>query len=307
MSKKYQLTMVACILNEAPYLKEWIDFHLIIGFEHFYIYDTGTEPKPMKLNYPEYRQECILGLGWPEIAHLEEDGKYYLNLDNPKEVLQYYIDKGLVTYVEHPHFDQKIIYKKAVDDYGHDSKWMAFLDLDEFLYPTDPKLEITNILKDFEEYPGLGVNQLFFGSSGIEKYDTRPVLEKFVHRAKDDCGYDKYNDFIKTIAQPDQIFAFKNAHVCHYLNNKKAVNTKKKSIGTKSQSTPIHHELLRINHYHNKSKEEFLTRHTFGRHGKTASQNLSRFEAREAICNEVEDHLIQNNLKIIKKRKNKFI
>jgi len=295
--------MVACILNEAPYLKEWIDFHLLIGFEHFYIYDTGTEAKPMKVNYPQYREECVLGLGWPEVAHLESDGKYYLDLDNPYEVLKPYITEGLVTYIKHPLFSQKIIYDKAISDYGKHSQWMAFLDLDEFLYPTDPNLDLVTILKDFKEFPGLGVNQLFFGSSNQEKYDPRPVLERFIHRASDDCGYEKYNDYIKTIAQPDQVKAFKNAHVCKFIKKRKAVNTVKDRISVKAQCFPIHHELLRINHYHIKSQEEFLARHTFGRHGKTASQNLGRFKSREVICNQVEDHLIQENLEIIKQRR----
>ena len=33
--KKYQVSICAIFKNEAKYLKEWIEFHKIIGVEHF--------------------------------------------------------------------------------------------------------------------------------------------------------------------------------------------------------------------------------------------------------------------------------
>ena len=61
----YDLAVVAIMKNEAPYVKEWLDYHLAAGVNHFYIYDNESP-------------------------------------DNFKEVLQPYIDAGIVTYKFYP-------------------------------------------------------------------------------------------------------------------------------------------------------------------------------------------------------------
>ena len=33
------------IENEAKYLKEWIDYHLIVGVDHFYLYNKEEQNK----------------------------------------------------------------------------------------------------------------------------------------------------------------------------------------------------------------------------------------------------------------------
>jgi hypothetical protein len=36
---KYDLAICAIFQDEAPYLKEWIEFHRLVGVEHFYLYN----------------------------------------------------------------------------------------------------------------------------------------------------------------------------------------------------------------------------------------------------------------------------
>lgn len=36
--KKYNVSICAIFKNEAPYLKEWIEFNNIVGVNHFYMY-----------------------------------------------------------------------------------------------------------------------------------------------------------------------------------------------------------------------------------------------------------------------------
>lgn len=61
----YDLAVVTIAKNEAPYIKEWLDYHLLAGVNHFYIYDNDSS-------------------------------------DNQKEVLQPYVDAGIVTYIFYP-------------------------------------------------------------------------------------------------------------------------------------------------------------------------------------------------------------
>ena len=62
---KYFMSIACIIKNEGPYLREWLEYHKLIGVEHFYVYDNESS-------------------------------------DNTKEVLQPYIDAGDVTYIYFP-------------------------------------------------------------------------------------------------------------------------------------------------------------------------------------------------------------
>ena len=64
---KYKMVVVSIMKNEAPYIKEWINYYLSIGVDHFYIYNNNSSdsteeilksfPKVTCINYPgELRQ-----------------------------------------------------------------------------------------------------------------------------------------------------------------------------------------------------------------------------------------------------------
>ncbi|MBR0260666.1 MAG: glycosyltransferase family 2 protein [Selenomonadaceae bacterium] len=38
----YDLAIVAILKNEGRYLKEWLDYHLSAGVDHFYLYDNDS-------------------------------------------------------------------------------------------------------------------------------------------------------------------------------------------------------------------------------------------------------------------------
>ena len=52
--KKYKLSICAIFKNEANYLKEWIEYHRMVGVEHFYLYNSppGKTGDGRLGNYP---------------------------------------------------------------------------------------------------------------------------------------------------------------------------------------------------------------------------------------------------------------
>lgn len=42
MNYKNYLSATCIIKNEAEYMPEWLEYHLLVGFEKFYIYDNGS-------------------------------------------------------------------------------------------------------------------------------------------------------------------------------------------------------------------------------------------------------------------------
>ncbi|MDE5835564.1 MAG: glycosyltransferase family 2 protein, partial [Paramuribaculum sp.] len=49
---EYYLAVCAIAKNEGPYFKEWIDWHLSMGVEKFYIYDNGSDDNTAEVLKP---------------------------------------------------------------------------------------------------------------------------------------------------------------------------------------------------------------------------------------------------------------
>ena len=100
----YDLAVVAILKNEAPYLKEWLDYHLLAGVDHFYLYDNDSP-------------------------------------DNQAEVAEPYIEAGLVDYFYLPGQKMQLpAYNDALKKFKFQSRYMAFIDCDEFVYPKIDKV-----------------------------------------------------------------------------------------------------------------------------------------------------------------------
>ena len=46
--KKFYLSFCSIFKNEAPYMKEWIEYHLLVGVDHFYLYNNNSTDKLIK-------------------------------------------------------------------------------------------------------------------------------------------------------------------------------------------------------------------------------------------------------------------
>ena len=226
----YDLAVVAIFKNEGHYLKEWLDYHLFAGVEHFYLYNNNST-------------------------------------DNYAEVLAPYIEKNLVTLTDVP---GKLMmypaYNDAIDKYRFDCRYMAFIDIDEFVYPKVDRGEgiiklIDEILSNKPHAAGLGINWQCFGSNGQETADySRGVLERFTRRAPSDwdAKVKGGNVYRKTIDNPRLIRYRLNPHFADYFNGKSAVNSNGDYIGTWYGNKPILSDKIVVNHYYVKSKEEFV-------------------------------------------------
>lgn len=141
--KKYRISICGIFKNESPFLKEWIEFHEMIGVEHFYLYNNNSE-------------------------------------DNYKEVLLQYIDKGLVTLIDWPYDQAQIAaYQNFYETYRHETQWVSFLDIDEFFCPRYAKT-LPEWLDKMDKYPVLVLYWRMFGTSGKLHHNVdQLVLEQY--------------------------------------------------------------------------------------------------------------------------------
>ena len=143
--KEYKYTICICGIfrNEGKYLDEWIKFHLVIGVEHFYLYNNNSD-------------------------------------DNYLEILQPYIDKGVIDLIDWPFdYSQMQAYEDCYNKFKNETNWLTFIDIDEFICPiaTD---NIKSWLSCYKSYPGIAVYWKQFGSNGKLIHDkTNFVIEQY--------------------------------------------------------------------------------------------------------------------------------
>lgn len=222
----FYLSIGAIFQNEAPYLKEWVEFHKMLGVEHFYLYDNDST-------------------------------------DNPLEVLQPYIAEGLVDYIPWPtpeRFDdlgkwnllQTMAYNQLIAQTSGVSHWVAFLDTDEFLFPVEHN-NLVDFLKEYDDVGGIGVNWVIYGTSHISKIPQGALLiETLVYRS---CDPDLH---IKSIVHPERVLGCINPHFFYYKKGYSQVNSDKVPFTGPFSPAPLLNK-IRINHYWSRDEEYYRT------------------------------------------------
>ena len=220
----YDLAAVSIMKNAAPYVEEWLDYHLLAGVNHFFIYDNESE-------------------------------------DNFKEVLQPYIDARLVTYIFYPGNRQLMAaYNDAIDNFKFFCRYMAFVDDDEFILPKEncSIAEVTDdFLKDNPSCAGLEFSWYFYGSSGKTKADfSKGVLERFKRRAA------KEERSTKTIINPRRVDYMWSPHFAIYQAGYHRINPSTLDKFFDMPFTIA--DKIVMNHYHTKSWEEYCLKRKRG-------------------------------------------
>jgi len=158
------INICAIFRNETLYLREWLEFHLLVGVEKFYLYQNNSDDD-------------------------------YLSL------LQPYIASGVVDLTEWPmpRPSQFAAYQHCIDRLHGQPIWVAFIDCDEFLF--SPVYPTVQQALDTLPQSAIGVNWATFGSGGEQQWRNAPVIERFTWRVADS---NVVNSHIKSVIRMDQ-------------------------------------------------------------------------------------------------------
>ena len=218
---------IMCIAkNEAPYLKEWIEYHRMVGVKRFYLYDNEST-------------------------------------DNTKEILEPYIKNNIVVYHFLPNhhitnqFPQMEAYNDAIYKYRDRVRWLAIIDADEFIIPME-KETIPEFLEEYNQYSAVAINWVNFDSSG---HETKPTA----HGGLLTANYTRVNKnkprTVKCIVNPKKVVNYVSAHYGLYYLGSSAVTENFEAI--RGKQTKYHSsKKIRINHYVTKSREEYINKLT---------------------------------------------
>lgn len=247
--QKIELAICAIFRDEAHYLDEWLDFHIKNGVQKFFLINHRSE-------------------------------------DDFKCVLQPWIDKGRVHLLEASSDDQELEYNIVLNRFGAGVKWMAFIDIDEFLFsPTNTNLP--TVLKEFKRVSGVFVFWRLFGSSSIPSpVGAQGVLRSFQlclppatdvamsldqrsshSKVKGDSimtGAPVQGKCIVRTSRVSKMGTHWPVHFKGLMSDEKGVLSTTHFPRLKSDHLPSM-ELLRINHYWSRSLEELRRKSLRGR------------------------------------------
>lgn len=222
---EYELVVATMFHNEADYLKEWIEYHLAAGVDHFWMYNDRST-------------------------------------DNWKEIFQPYIEKGIIEVFDWPiRYDlqkdytgtQVEAFKDAIIRGKGKTKWLTFIDIDEFVLPMKEATITKCLNKYFKNAHAVYANWRCFGSGGVYVPKGDPLLFKLTasslqHHARNCVG--------KTILRPEFVdtnLVWYN-HTCPlkkggiYLNGSAEPIPPAKGINIETDGKN-HSKFIRINHY----------------------------------------------------------
>ena len=140
---RYDVSLCLIFKDEGKFLKEWIDYHLAIGVDHFYLYDNNST-------------------------------------DDYAEVVQPYIAKGIVTLIDWPYQQAQVkCYKHCLETFSSETKWIGYIDADEFVCPKHATT-IKEWLARYDKFPAVVIDWLQFGTSGLIDHDySKGVMEQY--------------------------------------------------------------------------------------------------------------------------------
>jgi len=226
----YELSVAAIFKDEARFLSEWLHFHDGVGVDHFFLYDDDSS-------------------------------------DDFLAILGPWISAGKVTLIDGRGKDQVSAYDDCIRRFADKSRWIAFIDLDEFLF--SPKFrDLKHVLRNYRDLPAIFVYWVLYGSSGhvsrpdgyvIDSY-TRCLdleaagAERFDH-GRDENYVTGWARDGKSIVNPRSVVKM-GAHVPRVLRSGEVLDENRRPALRRCGARPITCDWLRINHYWSKSIED---------------------------------------------------
>jgi glycosyltransferase involved in cell wall biosynthesis len=223
-----RIAICAVARNEGPYIAEWVAYHRLLGFDHIVVYDNeSTDETPEVLASLE-EQGWLRARPWqaPPDAHA-----------------------------------QRLAYKDGLRRLRKGFAWVAMIDLDEFIVLPQHDT-IHDFVADFESFDAIAMNWKVFGTSGCHEREPGLVIERFQRCAK---LAHSGNHNVKTLARPRTIQK-PNVH-----NHKFRPDvTYRTVLGEEipedvGKSRLVSHDVIRVNHYFTKSREEWDAKVARGR------------------------------------------
>lgn len=215
----WNLAVAAIFQDEARWLPEWLEYHTLLGVEHFYLYNN-------------------------------------FSTDNYQSVLQPYIEAGIAELIEWPYVStntydaaQCEAYYDAIGRAQKNARWLALIDVDELFVPIKDD-DLLSVLKPLESDSAIGgvcAAWICFGTSYVQNIPKNKLmietllLSEPILDSPEMFPWDKGT--FKSIVRPDRVRSIESPHAAIYKNGYSHV--------------PLFRDVIQINHYWTKDDAFF--------------------------------------------------
>lgn len=255
-----KIAVVAIMKNEQDYVAEWLEFYILQGVSKFVIYDNGSTDRTVEVIKTYQRHVDCQIIPWS--TFISREGA--------------------------PFSLQALAYAHALGNFGHEVRWMAFLDVDEFLFATSGET-LVNAMAEFSDLPSLSVPWTNFGPNG---HTTKPqglVIENYTECAPHPLQPSQRSLIrFKSIVDPSQVSGM-GTHFFPLIHRGEVIFNEKRMMRRTSDARHpnfVSSSKLQLNHYFTRSLEEMQSRVAKGRISKNgnvvANYLRRRLEAYEA-------------------------
>lgn len=224
------LAIVAIVKNEARYIGEWARFHRAAGVRHFYIYDDASQDDTLAELRAALPPEALTVIPW---AQRLSDIRLGREIHN-----------------------QVLAYAHAAGNFGGAHRWMAFIDVDEFLIPTGGD-SFDVALAPLGDIPNVSLPWHMFGTSGHATPPDGGVLRNYLMRARDPMGDAPGLRAFKMLVDPCRLSALR----IHSMETEATQDTwndagRKSSFAERDKPGFYSTAAVQLNHYYTRSQAD---------------------------------------------------
>lgn len=212
-----------CIKDETLYLKEWIEWHLSVGFDHIFLYeDNGSESHiDIVKQFPD--TVTLLPINIVKNEPWTEERR------------------------------QRQMYYYSVRTLKDKYDWIAFIDADEFI-DFEEGYDLHKLLNEYDAFPAIMLSWMLYSANGRIERPEGGVVESYPNPITD---IDYVNNIfyqhcwtVKSIVNLRHNVSFCNIHVAHGAINMNGNFFPEQKVFKKAW----------IRHYYTKSWEEWVYR-----------------------------------------------
>lgn len=214
-SNKRKVSIATLFKYEIPFLKEWVDYHIKFGVEHFYIYENNSIPdeRISKILKPYIDGGKVTHILWP----------YPYVIYNYK--LKNFWPNDSFTNTQLPQVNH------AIYKYSKETEWLLCCDVDEYFY--SPKYnyvhETIKNIENNDRVSSLKIPGFWFGATGqdLKRVENLGVLNTFTRSEKFPTSSSK----------------------CLFHTKRTTIACNHNLIEGKGGEVEVSPEILRFNHY----------------------------------------------------------